>query len=419
MDITNIQEITDLTTRGCGVNADADALVYRAPKVLTPIPGTLWHGKIGRANALVRLPTASHWNGKLLIAATPAVRNEYSMDLLLSDIALQLGYAYAACDKATPGLTLRDPSRGMGEWEKVHLDLVHFATQLTEQKYGRLPTYRYISGVSNGGYVTRFMLERHPNLFDGGVEWEGVLWRKEGRHLLTTLADYVANYPIYCNWRGDWTQHERMAAYQRLLSAGLHPASEPHWQRYFLTYWVISLWLYGFQLDPQWEPFQRPWSNEWLSHPESIASYPWQERLDQMALQIAPLENSGKIGKPLLSVAGNEDCLVPFSYHAKDYAKLVANAGAGARHRSYEISFGNHVDGLLRKNRGRQQPVQPFYEAALLHLENWVEHGIEPPNAGCYTSIQDFAPNVSLFSNVDINESDTQVVTKLKEVPSE
>lgn len=408
MDVThNTKEVLDLTTRGCGVHADADALVYRTPSIHTAVPGTLWQGKIGRANALVRLPSEQHWNGKLLIGATPATRNEYSLDLLLSDIALYRGYAYAACDKATPGLTLRDLSRTMEEWEQVHVDLVDFATRLTKEKYQSSPTHTYISGLSNGGFVTRFMLERHHDLFDGGVEWEGVLWRADHRHLLTTLPIYVANYPIYRNWRGDWTQWERTTAYEKLLDAGLHPASEFQWHRYFLTYWVVSLWLYGIQMDPDWEPFQRPWSNEWLSHPESLADYPWQDRLDQLTAHIAPIQNTGKIGKPLLSVAGNEDCLIPYRYHAEAYAQLVKNAGAGSIHRSYEIANGNHVDGLLRIEKGGQQPVQPFYEAALQHLEKWVENGIDPPQSQCYQSIHEFAPDFQLFSigNRDVLDS--------------
>lgn len=51
-----------------------------------------------------------------MIGGSPVVRSEYALDMLLSDIVVQAGYAFAACDKATPGLILLDPSRSMEEW---------------------------------------------------------------------------------------------------------------------------------------------------------------------------------------------------------------------------------------------------------------------------------------------------------------
>jgi pimeloyl-ACP methyl ester carboxylesterase len=393
-----LKKLADLTTQGVGVHPDAEPLVYANPRIDGPVPGLLWTGVIGNAKGLVRLPDPSRWNGKLMIGATPAVRSEYSLDLLLSDIALQKGYAFAACDKATPGIVLRNPHRSMAEWTDAYRELTDFASDLVAETYGSKAEKTFISGVSNGGYVTRRMLELYPERFDGAVEWEGVFWHPEARHLLTVLPVYVRDYPVYCNWRGDCTAAERSQAFERLLEAGLHPDSEPYWNQYFAMYWVVSLWLYGRNLDPDWAPFALDWSNDWLRDPSPIAHYPWQERLEVLKERICPIANTGVLRKPLLSVAGNWDCLVPFRHNAIAYAELVLRQGCGANHRLYEVVAGNHVDGLLRTNQGRQQPVQPFYEAALNYLENWVERGIEPPASGAYHRIEDFWRGGPLYS---------------------
>lgn len=391
--------VADLTTNGIGVHIDAEPLVLRRPRIDKPVPGVQWTGELGESRAVIRLPDLEQWNGKLMIGATPAVRSEFSLDLLLSDIVLQRGYAYAACDKGTPMFTLRNPHRQMSEWPACYKSLTEAATQAVAQTYGAKPRRTYISGVSNGGYITRVMLEKYPELFDGGVEWEGVMWRPDDRHLLTCLPVYVHDYPVYCNWRGDRTDSERSRALDRLLEAGLNPSSEPYWSQYFMLYWIVSLWLYGRNLDPEWSAFDLEWSNDWLQDPSPLV-YPWKERVSELSPRIAKIANNGRLEKPLLSVAGNWDCLISYRYHAYGYATLVADAGFGDQHRMYEIDRGNHVDGLLRTEQGQQQAVHPYYEAALIFLEQWVEKGILPPDSGSYGRIDAFAKNLDLFTNI-------------------
>jgi pimeloyl-ACP methyl ester carboxylesterase len=388
--IATFTQVEDLTTRGLGVNPDAASLVYAAPRIRASVPGQNWAGTIGGAKAVVRFPESSRWNGKLLIGGIPAVRTEYSLDLILSDIALQRGYAFAACDKGTPGLTLRDPTRSMVEWAQIYSELTETVRSWVGQIYGRSPQRTYIAGLSNGGYVTRIMMEQYPELFDGAVEWEGVFWHPEARHLMTDLPVFVRDYPIHANWRGDRTISEQNSALARLLEAGLHPDSAPHWETYFFTYWVVSLWLYGRSLDPEWKPFAEEWSNEWLKNPQAIADYPWQQRSDILNNRITPIANNGQIRKPMLSVAGNWDCLVPFEHNARAYANLVSRQGCGEQHRLYEIDRGNHVDGMVNPDTSRQQLVQPYFEAALWHLEDWVEKGVQPPAGGTFHRIEDF-----------------------------
>jgi poly(3-hydroxybutyrate) depolymerase len=47
------------------------------------------------------------------------------------------------------------------------------AEQAVAQRSGRAPARTYVTGISNGGYLSRWQLEHHPELYDGGVDWQG------------------------------------------------------------------------------------------------------------------------------------------------------------------------------------------------------------------------------------------------------
>ncbi|WP_328702133.1 alpha/beta hydrolase [Alicyclobacillus fructus] len=391
-----LEWLPDLTTQGQGAHEDAQALVYRPPRIVRRVPGYQWHGALGRAQAVLRIPR--DWNGKLVIGATPAVRSEFALDHLVSDIVLQRGYAYAACDKATPGLTLRDPARSMAEWEYAYVHLIEVAKRVLALRFAQVPLRTYVLGVSNGGYVARILAERHADGIDGAVDWEGVYWAPQGQHLLKTLPTWIAGFAAYA--RADGPERKRWR--DHLVALGLPPGAEPHWAIYYQMYWLVTLWLYGRNLDPDWPNFALPWSNDWLADPSALAAYPAEERAGRVATRIAPIVNTGRIGAPVLTVAGNWDCLLPFAAHQTAYAQAVAAAGRAHLHRLYEIDRGNHVDGLLRLDRGDQQPVFPYFEAAFLCLERWVERGEEPPPGGLYRTMDHLARGAELYADTNL-----------------
>ena len=397
--MTRAEVVDDLTTRGRGVDPDAAPLVWRAPAIRHAVPGWEWRGRVGRAQALVRVPDATQWNGRLVLGATPALRSAGSLDLLLSDLVLQRGYAVAACDKATPGSSIQEADpRAMADWDAVHVDLLEAALRLIRDLHGGVPVRTYGAGVSNGGYVVRRLMERHPTLLDGGVDWEGVLWHPDRPHLLRTLPGVLAAYHRWRTRGPTRAAHDALAA--DMAPFGLDVRWEAAWPRYWAKYWAVTLWVYGRHLDPEFEPFARPWTDAWRTDPTALARYHAAARSAETAAHIAALANTGRLERPLISVAGNADSLVPFVHHAEGYATLVGEAGAGAWHRLYQVWGGNHVDGLWDASLAGQQPVQPYFEAALLLLEDWVERGVAPPASGVYRTPAALVPGADLLSRV-------------------
>ena len=66
-----------------------------------------------------------------------------------------------------------------------------------------------MAGISNGGYLTRWQLENRPELYDGGLDWEGTLFRADGPNLFTYLPTALRNYPAYAA-TGDQAAHDAM-----------------------------------------------------------------------------------------------------------------------------------------------------------------------------------------------------------------
>ena len=138
---------------------------------------------------VIRLP--EDWNGKLVVTGAPGVRNQYALDFIISDFVLSRGYAFASTDKGNTGQSFYDdgskPGGSVAEWHRRVEQLTRAAKTTVERRYGKKPKFTYMTGISNGGYLTRYAIENNPELYDGSVDWEGVLWRRNGPNLFTHL----------------------------------------------------------------------------------------------------------------------------------------------------------------------------------------------------------------------------------------
>ncbi|WP_405680634.1 MULTISPECIES: tannase/feruloyl esterase family alpha/beta hydrolase [unclassified Streptomyces] len=335
------------------------------------------HGWQHDAQFVIRLP--DRWNGGLVVAGSPGVREQYASDRAIGDWVLARGYAFAATDKGNTGAAFyrdgRAPGDALAEWNTRVTQLTRAARAVITQRYLRPPARTLATGMSNGGYLVRWQLENHPELYDGGVDWEGTLWREQGPNLLTFLPPALAAYPAYA---GGGEGAER--AHQQMTAAGFPAGSEFLWPFHHQYYWDLTQRIYREELDPHYDgtleaghPFCAPGS------PGCDADYDYRSRPDGVREAISKIALTGRIGKPLITVHGTLDVLLPISQDSDVYARMVGDVGRGHLFRYYRVEGGTHVDSLFDAFPDKLRPLLPCHRAAFTALEDWTGRGVQPP----------------------------------------
>lgn len=200
------------------------------------------------AQFVIRLP--ENWNGQLVVTGAPGVRKQYANDYIISDWALSQGYAYASTDKGNTGISFYNngarsaPAQPLLEWHERVSELTVAAKQVLAQRYGTAPARTWMTGISNGGYLTRWQLEKRPELYDGGVDWEGSLFQSQGPNLFTYLPTALRDYP---------TSNVDPAARQRMYDVGFEPGSESLWPDHYAVYWDLTQRVYREAFDPEYD----------------------------------------------------------------------------------------------------------------------------------------------------------------------
>ncbi|MGJ6961110.1 tannase/feruloyl esterase family alpha/beta hydrolase [Streptosporangium sp. G11] len=321
------------------------------------------HGWNHDSQFVLRLP--DNWNGGLVVTGTPGNREQYANDFTVSDWALAKGYAYAVTDKGNVGVTFykdgRKPGDAVAEWNDRVTQVAVAAKAVVAQRYGRLPKRTYAAGISNGGYLVRWQLENRAWLYDGGIDWEGTLWRVKGDNLVNYLPPALRAYPA-----GDT---------QAMYDAGFARGSEFLWPFHYQYYWDLTQRLYREELDPSFDgdtDAGTPFCSS--GTPACDADYDYDARKPYAAVRKIGL--TGRIGKPLITIHGTLDTLLPISRSGDVYADMV---GEHRPFRYYRITDGTHVDGLYAAYPDKLRPLLPCFRSAFETLEGWVERRQSPP----------------------------------------
>lgn len=333
------------------------------------------HGWNHDSQFVIRLP--DRWNGGLVVAGSPGNRRQYANDFAISDWVLARGYAYAATDKGNSGAQFyrdgRRPGDAIAEWNRRVTQLTVAAKAVVARRYGRPPARTYAAGISNGGYLVRWQLENRPWLYDGGIDWEGTLWRADGPTLLDFLPAALRAYPRYAA-TGD------PAAHAAMLNAGFAAGSEPLWDFHYRVYWDLTQRIYRQEFDPAYSapveagtPFCAPGT------PGCDADYDYAARPPSVHAAVRRVALTGRIGKPLITLHGTLDSLLPIKDDSDVYHRMIRDRGRGALHRYYRIEDGNHVDGLYDAHPALLRPILPCFHAALTVLEGWTAGTQAPP----------------------------------------
>ena len=218
----------------------------------------------GEARFLIRLP--DDWNGNLVVAGASGTRSEFNGDFAWSDYVVQKGYAYASQNKGVLNLKILsftsptppsdpapcrlnpastiwvhffddDPEKAFTQWTQYMIEGAQFARVGVKAAYNHYPTRTYAVGTSNGGYQVRRAVEAAPDLFDGGVDWEGTFIDPNGPNILIDLPPAIKNFPAYVASGFNQTS----TAAQNIIAAGYPPdlvsGTTSLWGLYWAQFW--------------------------------------------------------------------------------------------------------------------------------------------------------------------------------------
>jgi hypothetical protein len=213
------------------------------------------------------------------------------------------------------------------------------------------------------------------------VDWEGTLFLEERPNLLTYLPASLKHYPE-CE-AGD------ESAYEAMIQAGFQEGSHFLWDDHYTEYWDLTQHIYREEFDPEYggeSPFGAgyPYCQDETSPPPPCdADYDYESRPQEVKDAVGRVSLTNEIGKPMLTLHGTLDALLPIRTDSNVYRKLVEKAGKGKRHRYYKIEDGTHVDSYYDRPGYQDQlrPILPCHRAAFRELEKWVERGNRPPRS--------------------------------------
>ncbi len=367
----------------------------------------------GEARFLIRLP--DDWNGNLVVAGASGTRSEFNGDFAWSDYVVQKGYAYASQNKGVLNLKILsftsptppsdpapcrlnpastiwvhffddDPEKAFTQWTQYMIEGAQFARVGVKAAYNHYPTRTYAVGTSNGGYQVRRAVEAAPDLFDGGVDWEGTFIDPNGPNILIDLPPAIKNFPAYVASGFNQTS----TAAQNIIAAGYPPdlvsGTTSLWGLYWAQFWEVTQCQWQKRFDPTWQTYA-----DGLNNVDGTGGYDYFARValdPSIAAQVGAVATTGKIKKPLITVAGTMDALLPIKRGARAYEAVVTASRNGnndhreAQYRLYEVQNGNHIE-TFKGTFPQLEFIQPHAQRAFDLLVDHVENNAALPPSQC------------------------------------
>jgi hypothetical protein len=395
---------------------DAQAVSPDAPErtpITRVVPGLqITGGMIDDPDArwVLRLPES--WNGKLVVGVPGGLRSEFMGDHIFSDFVVQQGYAYASTNKGTLNFFftepvtdplacrlspptaataaahvhfyIAEPKDTITEWFRRTREATELARAALEAYHERSVERTYLLGISNGGHVVRRLLADSPTLYDGGIDWEGVYWAPPGPNILIDLPAALRPYRDYALSGFN----PLSAAHQAIVAAGYPPdirASPPTpaniyspvvgslYETHANNYWDVTTCVFVKEIDPAYD-----------GPPENY-DYAARRKPFHLSPRVGKISTDGDIRKPLLTIHGTMDALLPLTRHARPFRAGVVAAGKADLHRLYEVQNGNHIERYRQNsyNFTQLEFLQPHAHDAFHRLVGWIERGLVPPASQC------------------------------------
>ena len=385
---------------------------YRTP-LTRAVPGLQVTGGMADdpdARWVLRLPEA--WNGKLVVGVPGGLRSEFMGDYIFSDFVVQQGYAYASTNKGTlnffftapladplacrlsppPAATsaayvhfyIAEPKDTITEWFRRTREATELAQAALGAYQERAADRTYLMGISNGAHVVRRLLAESPQMYDGGIDWEGVYWAPPGPNILIDLPAALRPFRDYV-----LSGYSRAsAAHQAIVAAGYPPdifANPPTpansfsplvgslYETHANNYWDVTTCVFAKELDPAYQ-----------GEPQDY-DYAARRQPFHLSPRISLISTDGNIGRPLITLQGTMDALLPINRHARPFRNAVVAAGRASQHRLYEVQNGNHIERYRQSccNFTQLEFLQPHVHDSFQRLVGWIESGIVPPASQC------------------------------------
>jgi hypothetical protein len=233
-------------------------------------------------------------------------------------------------------------------------------------------------------------VEIAPMLFDGGVDWEGTFVDEHAPNILTDLPPAILNFPQYASGISSPSAAATLAG-QNIQAAGYPPdivsGTTSLWGLYNTSFWEVTQCQWQKRLDPTYDTYV-----------SGTGTYNYVSRLSvsDVGEQLAAFATTGDIQRPLVTVAGTMDALLPIDHHARAYARKVAavaesedrgQGGGNDKHqpayRLYEVQNGNHLELFQDIFTTQLQLIEPHAQRAFDLLVAQVERGAVLPPDQC------------------------------------